>query len=214
MTLERGEHSFFSEPYYCTLLAALHASALALPADSQTWRGRIAVVAETLPAEHRRWLVPAATISYVNAMSDAVDALRRGEVDAVFDDEVTLRAYAGDALGLTPLPRSEQYFAVAMALGSRTLLNIVDRAIRELRREHPEIPNAFNRKTVADIGREEEAQADKQQPVPDMDRLIARIRKRGVLRVGIHPGVPGLCVTLRQAQGDRGRLRVTRVRRA
>ncbi len=45
-----------------------------------------------------------------------------------------------------------------MALGSRTLLNIVDRAIRELRREHPEIPNAFNRKTIAHIGREEEAQ--------------------------------------------------------
>ncbi len=79
-----------------------------------------------------------------------------------------------------------------MALGSRTLLNIVDRAIRDLRREHPEIPDAFNRKTVAHIGREEEAQADSQRAVPEMDRSIARIRQRGRLRVGIHPGVPGL----------------------
>ncbi len=202
MTLERGEHAFLSEPYYCTPLAALHASALALPADTQTWRGRIAVVAETLPASIVGGWFCAATISYVNAMSDAVGALRRGEVDAVFDDEVTLRAYAGDALGLTPLPRSEQYFSVAMALGSRTLLNVADRSIRELRREHPEIPNAFNRKTIAHIGREEEAKADTQRPVPDMDRLVARIRRRGVLRVGINPGVPGLCVALRQAQGD------------
>ncbi len=98
MTLQRGEHSFFSEPYYCTPLAALHASAMALPADSQTWRGRIAVVAQTLPASIVGGWFCAATISYVGAMSDAVDALRRGEVDAVFDDEVTLRGYAGDAL--------------------------------------------------------------------------------------------------------------------
>ncbi len=29
--------------------------------------------------------------------------------------------------------------------------------------------------------------------VPQMDRSIARIRRRGTLRVGVHPGVPGLC---------------------
>jgi beta-glucosidase/6-phospho-beta-glucosidase/beta-galactosidase/ABC-type amino acid transport substrate-binding protein len=201
MTHERGLHSFFSEPYYCTPLALLHASTLEFPANAQEWRGRIAVVADTLPGTKVGGWFPAATISYVKAMADAVDALHRGEVDAVFDDDVTLRQYAVGALGITQLPRSDQYFAVAMALGSRTLLNIVDHAIRDLRREHPEIPNAINRKTIAHIGREEEAKGDSKQPVPDMDRSVARIRKRGKLRVGIHPGVPGLC-TLRQAQGD------------
>jgi hypothetical protein len=163
--------------------------------------------ADTLPASIVGGWFPAATVRYVNAMPDAVEALRRGQVDAVFDDDVTLREYAGDALDLTQLPRSEQYFAVAMALGSRTLLNIVDRAIRELRREHPEIPNAFNRKTIAHIGREEEAQADAQRDVPKMDRSIARIRRRGVLRVGIHPGVAGLCTVspFDSAQGDKER---------
>ena len=194
LTLERSEHAFFSEPYYRTRFAALHASGLTLPADSQAWCGRVAVVAQTLPATTVGGSFPAATISYVDAMDDAVAALRRGDVDAIFDDEAMLRQYACDALTLTPLAGPPQYFAVAMALGSRTLLNIVDRAIRDLRREHPEIPNAFNRKTIAHIGREEEAEAEKQRPVPDMDRAIARIRKRGVLRVGIHPSVPGLCV--------------------
>ncbi|HEY6449080.1 MAG TPA: family 1 glycosylhydrolase [Candidatus Cybelea sp.] len=206
MTLGRLQHSFFSEPYYCAHLAALHASTFAPRANTQEWRGRVAVVAGTLPASIVGGWFPAASIRYVNAMPDAVDALRRREVDAVFDDDVTLRQYCGDGLALTQLPGSQQYFAVAMALGSRTLLNIVDRAIRELRREHPEIPDAFNRKTVAHIGREEEAQSDSKRAVPELDRSIARIRRRGVLRVGIHPGVPGLCTLspLDSAQGDKG----------
>jgi beta-glucosidase/6-phospho-beta-glucosidase/beta-galactosidase/ABC-type amino acid transport substrate-binding protein len=195
ITLERLEHAFFSEPYYCTHLAALHASGFALPSEVQVWRGRIAVVDDTLPARIVAGWFPAATLTYVSAMPDAVEALRAGKVDAVFDDEVTLREYARDTLAVTQLPSSEQYFAVAMALGSRTLLNIVDRAIRELRNDHPEIPNAFNRKTVAHIGREAEAEADAKRAVPEMDRSIARIRKRGKLRVGIHPGVEGLCKT-------------------
>ena len=193
MTPERGRHAFFSEPYYCASLVALHASSFTLPENAEDWRGRVAVVADTLPATIVGGSFPAATISYVKAMADAVEALRRAEVDAVFDDDVTLHQYAGGGFALARLPGPPQYFAVAMALGSRTLLNVVDRAIRELRRERPEIPNAFNRKTVAHIGREEEAEAESNRAVPEMDRSIARIRKRGKLRVGIHPGVPGLC---------------------
>jgi beta-glucosidase/6-phospho-beta-glucosidase/beta-galactosidase/ABC-type amino acid transport substrate-binding protein len=201
ITQERMQHAFFSEPYYGTHIVALHATA-ALPESLETWRGRVAVVADTLPATTVGGWFPAATIRYVKTMDDAVEALRRGEVDAIFDDDVALRQYVRDGLSLTQLPGPPQYFAVAMALGSRTLLNIVDRAIRELRREHPEISTAFNRKTVAHIGREDEAEAEKQRDVPEMDRSIARIRKRGRLVVGIHPGVEGLCVALRQVQGD------------
>ncbi len=198
LTLERGEHAFFSEPYYCTRFAALHAGGSAPAARALEWRGRVSVVAQMLPATKVGGWFPAATIVYANTMSEAVETLRRGEVDAVFDDEVMLRQYAGDALTLTKLDGPPQYFAVALALGSRTLLNIADRAIRELRRTHPEIPNAFNRKTIAHIGREEASKSDEGQAVPDMDPAITKIRKRGVLRVGVHPGVPGLCT----AQGD------------
>lgn len=200
LTLERGEHAFFSEPYYCTRLAALFPSTSALPPNVLQWQGRVVVVAQTLPARKVGGWFPAATIAYADTMADAIAALGRGDADAVFDDEAVLQQYAGDALAIRACDRSEQYFSAAMALGSRTLLNIADRAIRLLRRTHPEIPDAFNRKTVADIGREDEAQADTGPPVPDMDRAIAGIRKRGVLRVGIEPGVPGLC-TVRQPQG-------------
>ncbi|HLX26680.1 MAG TPA: family 1 glycosylhydrolase, partial [Candidatus Cybelea sp.] len=194
MTMERQEHAFFSEPYYCAHLSALHASSAQLPASLQEWHGRIAVVANTLPASIVGGWFPAATIRYVQTMTDAVEALHRGDVDAVFDDDITLQSYVSPSIELTRLPGRPQYFAVAMALGSRSLLNFVDRAIRGLRREHPEIPTANNRKTVAHIGRERDAAADDVRAVPDMDRSIARIRKRGKLVVGIHPGVEGLCV--------------------
>ena len=199
ITTERAQHVFFSEPYYRTRLAILHPSDSPPPADIVTWQGRIAVVGDMLAARIAGGWFPAAAITYVAGTGDGVEALRRGEVDALFDDDVTLHQYAGDALSLTPLPNSEQYFAVAMAPGSRALLNLVDRAIRELRRERPEIPDAFNRKTVAHIGREREAAAQSQREVPPMDRSIARIRRRGVLRVGIHPGVQGLCT---QSESD------------
>jgi beta-glucosidase/6-phospho-beta-glucosidase/beta-galactosidase/ABC-type amino acid transport substrate-binding protein len=214
MTLDRLQHAFFSEPYYITHLAVLHRSALPLPQPAQEWRGNVAVVADTLPARIVAGWFPAATIRYLPAMAQAVEALRSGDADAVFDDAVTLQEHTSDSFGLTPLPNSEQYFAVAMAPGSRTLLNIVDRAIRDLRREHPDMPNAFNRKTVAHVGREDEAQTagsardrSEQEPVPKMDRSVERIRRRGKLRVGIHPGVGGLC-TLRpntsEARGGTG----------
>jgi len=200
MTLERQEHAFFSEPYYCAYFSALHTSA-GLPADLQTWTGRVAVVAETLPASKVGGWFPAATIVYAKSMDEAVAALRGGGADAIFDDDVTLRQYAGGELSLTQLPGHPQYFAVAMALGSRTLLNIVDRAIRQLRREHPEMPDAFNRKTVAHIGREQDADSDAKRAVPELDRSIARIRKRGKLVVGIHPGVEGLCTSAPSYEG-------------
>ncbi|HYL27910.1 MAG TPA: family 1 glycosylhydrolase [Candidatus Nitrosotalea sp.] len=205
MTQERQQHAFFSEPYYCAHLAVLHANAFALPADLQTWRGRVSVVADTLPASIAGGWFPAATLSYAGSMAEAVEALKRGDTDAVFDDDVSLRQYRNDTLRITQLPGPPQYFAVAMALGSRTLLNIVDRAIRDLRRERPEIPSAFNRKTIAHLGRQEEAAADSERDVPEMDRSIARIRKRGKLIVGVHPGVEGLCssVTLSEVEGRR-----------
>ncbi len=174
MTPERAQYAFFSEPYYSEHFSVLHAGTLALPDDTHEWRGCVGVVAQTLNAEVVGGWFPAAMVRYFDTIDDAIGALRGGEVDAVFDADVALRQYAGDALVLTTLPGPEQYLAVAMALGSRTLLNIVDRAIRDLRQTHPEIPDAFNRKTVSHIGREADAQANASRPVPAMDRSIKR----------------------------------------
>jgi beta-glucosidase/6-phospho-beta-glucosidase/beta-galactosidase/ABC-type amino acid transport substrate-binding protein len=199
LTRKREQHAFFSEPYFCTHLAALHAATLALPADTLRWRANVGVVAQTLTADIVGGWFPAATIRYFESMEAAVAALRAKTIDAVFDDEAMLRAFADAGLSATRLPASEQYFAVAMALGSRTLLNIADRAIRDLRRQRSNIPNARNRKTIADVGDAGAPASSADDGVPDMDRSIERIRKRGVLRVGVHPGVPGLCEAVESA---------------
>jgi beta-glucosidase/6-phospho-beta-glucosidase/beta-galactosidase len=88
----------------------------------------------------------------------------------------------------------EEHYAVAIPLGSRALLNAVDRGIRELRKSHPQLTQCYNRKTVAHIGRSERDDASSQR-VPDLDASLRNIRKRGVLVVGVHPGVDGLCVS-------------------
>lgn len=193
ITRERLQIAFFSEPYYCAELAILHPADAGMPADTQSWRGTIAVAQDTHPASVIAGWFTAATIRYVPDVEAAVAALRNREVDGVFDDDVTLRQYAGNALSLTVLPKSDQCFAVAMPLGSRSLLNVADRAIRELRKERAEIPDIWNRKTVAHIGREREAQANDEEKVPPLDASFKRIKKRGKLRVGVHPGVPQLC---------------------
>jgi beta-glucosidase/6-phospho-beta-glucosidase/beta-galactosidase/ABC-type amino acid transport substrate-binding protein len=199
MTLQREQHAFFSEPYYKTYLAALHAESLTVLPEPQTWRGSVGVVSQTHTADIVGGWFPAATVRYFSSLGDAVDALRAGTLDCVFDDAISLQQYATDGLTLARLPHSEQYFAVAMALGSRTLLNVIDRAIRKLRHDGSDGPGGRNRKTVADIGREDDAQCDATTAVPTMDRSIQRIRRRGKLRVGVHPGVAGLCEKVESA---------------
>ena len=206
MTLERGEHAFFSEPYYCTPLAALHASTLALPADvanvaradrrgRRNASGRASSAAGSAPQRFRmstRCPTPSS-------------ALRRGEVDAVFDDEVTLRAVrrrrawphaaSGAPSNISP---SRWRSGAARCSTSRIAPSASCGA---------SIPR-FQTLSTAKRSRTSGAKKKRrryEQPVPDMDRSIARIRKRGVLRVGIHPGVPGLCI-----ESPFDRLRVTR----
>ena len=64
-----------------------------------------------LAALHRRRLVPGCDDSLSAAMPEAVQALRRGDADALFDDDVMLQEYAGRSVWITPLPNSAQYFA-------------------------------------------------------------------------------------------------------
>jgi beta-glucosidase/6-phospho-beta-glucosidase/beta-galactosidase len=64
----------------------------------------------------------------------------------------------------------EGEYSAAMALGSHTLLNVVNKAIRELKQE---------RTSAGELRH--------------VDKSVRAIQRRGTLRVGIHPGVPGLC---------------------
>lgn len=202
MTKDREQHALFSEPYFTAHVAALHTASLKLPADILRWRGRVGVAADMLPATIVSGYFPAADVRYFDSVGDAVRALERGDVDAVFDDDVALREFTDERHTLARLRGHGQHFAVAMAFGSRTLLNAVDRALRDFKAQHPELPNVLNRKTVAYVGTERIASGGYAEDVPSMDRSLQHIRKRGVLRVGIHPGVRGLCEEAASGDGS------------
>ncbi len=220
MTQARMERVLFSETYLTAHLCVLHARTTALPEKFEAWTGRVGVVAEGLPQQIAAKGFPAATIHQYPEMAAAVEALKRGEVDLVFDDDVILRSYVTGDFELKPLVGHEQHFAIAMALGSRALLNAVDIALREFKRRDPatglspwdramaaafpgeepgEPPHANNRRSIAHIGKapaRELVAGD----VPDLDRSLQGIRRRGVLHVGVHPGAPGLCIS--KSAGD------------
>lgn len=217
MTHARMEQVLFSETYLVARLCALHDSASPLPRNLTAWAGRVGVTSGTAPAHQCATYFPAAAVTRYADTQAAVAALRRGAVDLVFDDDVILREYAAGDLDLTPLGGAEQPFCVAMALGSRALLNAVDIALRDFKRRdsaglspwdramdsafpaqaHGDPPHVNNRKNVAHIGKTRTRQrggAASEMAVPDLDRSLQAVRRWGVLRVGIHPGVPGLCM--------------------
>ncbi len=194
MTHERMQHVLFSEPYVVAHPAVLHDASVALPESFDVWKGRVGVLQDAPMAEKAAGYFPDAAVTFYSDAPRAIDALDRGEVDALFDDDVILRQYSNDKRTLSNVPGNDQPFCVAMALGNRALLNAVDRALRAFKKDHPQLPNSDNRKTVADIGRSGAgAEADASSTVPDLDGSLERIRRRGVLRAGIHPGVDGLC---------------------
>jgi len=196
MTQDRSQHVLFSEPYFAAHLAALHPASSPLPASFAEWKARVGVTNETEPARVAAGFFPDAAIEYYPTLKEAVDALHAGAIDLVFDEDALLHEYASGTLVMTLVPGNEQLFAVAMALGSRALLNGVDRALRDFKKSRPNLPRGRNRKTIAYVGKttgQPEDDADTRR-VPDLDKSLRAIRKRGVLRVGIHPGVEGLCV--------------------
>ncbi|MHB8144258.1 MAG: family 1 glycosylhydrolase, partial [Vulcanimicrobiaceae bacterium] len=175
MTPQRMGHALFSEPYLVAHLAALHPVAVVLPASFEDWKGRVGVTAGSATAAQAAGRFPDAELRFFRESSEGVAALQRGELDLVFDDDVILAPYAAGDLTLTRLRGKDQRFAVAIAFGSRALLDAVDRVLRGFKHPGANLPPA-------------------QAGARDLDKSLQNIRKRGVLRVGIHPGVEGLCM--------------------
>ena len=195
MTQQRMGRVFFSEPYAMAHPALLHASSLALPSDLRTWKARVGVVESAPTASRVSGLFTAAQVEYYADPAEAVAASREGKVDLVYDLDLLLKQYASDGFVLTPVQNHGWPVGVVMPLGSRTLLNAVDRALRDYKTKHPGLPRGHNRKTIADMGKQKPAaQAGDASEIPDLDRSLQAIRKRGVLRVGIRPGTQGLCM--------------------
>jgi ABC-type amino acid transport substrate-binding protein len=171
----------------------LHADSLAVPSALQTWPIRVGVIADAPAAARVGGLFTAAQIEYYPDAAAAVAALQAESIDLVFDTDIILRQYATSGLTLTTAPGQGWPQCVAVALGNRALLNAVDRSLRAYKELHPELPSSHNRKTIADIGKVEETREFEAQ-AQELDESLRAIRKRGVLRVGIHPGVAAMCV--------------------
>ncbi|HLI96951.1 MAG TPA: family 1 glycosylhydrolase [Candidatus Baltobacteraceae bacterium] len=167
ITHHRMEYALFSRPYLTTHLAILHRVSEPVPKDLATWKARIGVVEGLPPASRAPGLFPDAAFSYYAHIGDALEALSARQIDAVFDQEAMIRQDATGELTLQVLDGDEQRYGVALALGSQTLLALVNAAILNDKRHDPS---------------------------REPDASVERIRKRGKLRVGIHPGIQGLCM--------------------
>jgi ABC-type amino acid transport substrate-binding protein len=167
ITHHRMEHALFSRPYLVTRLALLHRVSEPVQNDLGSWKVRIGLVEGLPPASRAPGLFPDAAFSYYTHIGDAIDALKKREIDVVFDQEAMLRQDAAGDFALDVLPGDEQRYAVALALGSQALLSLVNAAIAGDK--------------AHDAAREP-------------DNSVEGIRKRGKLRVGIHPGINGLCM--------------------
>lgn len=225
MTQKRMSRVLFSEPYAIAHPAFLRAASLTLPKDLHTWKGCVGVVEGAATSALVGGVFTAASVEYYPDPATAVAALHDGKIDLVFDLDVLLKQYAVDGFDLMPMKNHGWPIGVVMALGSRSLLNAVDLALRDYKKQHPELPRGHNRKTIADLGKAPApsptssstsaplpvpssasahspapspsssvvGQAQLAQEVPDLDGSLRAIRKRGVLRVGVRPGVEGLC---------------------
>ena len=209
MTQERMSRVLFSEPYAMAQPVLLHASSLVIPADLQTWKICVGVVDDAPTAARVGGLFTAARVEYYPDPSSATAALRAGKVDLVYDFDLLLKQYATDGIVLSPVKEHPLPVGVVMALGKRALLNAVDRALRDYKKQHPGMPHGHNRKTIAHVGKLDDASDSEDSDgnskygiaerssashAPDLDKSLQAIRKRGVLRVGIRPGVEGMCI--------------------
>jgi beta-glucosidase/6-phospho-beta-glucosidase/beta-galactosidase/ABC-type amino acid transport substrate-binding protein len=206
MTPDRMDDVLFTESYLDGRFAVLRSG------DGNAV-SRVGVTGATTAVECAGAFFPSAAISTFESLAAAVDALASAHVDAVFSDDILLEPYAKDGLRLEVLSDRAQPFCAAVSLGKRTLLNAIDLAVRAFKqvdasgtspwdrsmavafphRPTGPPPTTGRRATIASAGADD---ASLPTDVPQLDKSLESIRRKGVLRVGIHAGMPALCERL------------------
>ena len=193
ITHERMEQVLFSESYFATHAAALHAKTTSIPDSPTNWKATIGVLESSKASESVGARFPDATVLYFADIAAGLAALRAGKIVLLYSDEALVAPYANGDLTMTRLPGYARHYAVAVPPGHHALLDAIDCAIDSLRPQHPEMPRAHGRATVHHVGKR--AALAPPDPQREIGASVAQIRKRGRIRIGIHPGVPGLCET-------------------
>src|ERR1700693_3053006 len=116
-THDRMDQVLFSEAYFIAHLSLLCARTFIRPAAFAEWIGRVGVTVNSAAAQTTPTFFTKAKIQNYAGGDAAVEALQRGEIDVVFDDDVVLRPHESEELTLMSLDAPDQPFAVAMAPG-------------------------------------------------------------------------------------------------
>jgi len=180
-THDRLTDVLFSETYLDVHPAALHAAGTKVPKSFRGWRGRVGVISGTVTGARAGARFVSASVTYFRHVVDAVTALRAGTIDLVVDDDAMLAQYATIGIVCSRLRGNARGYSAATAMGAHSFLDAVDDAIRAFALTHPEAAHHHGRHVAAPV------------PSGPLDPSLANVRKRGELRVGIHPGVEGLC---------------------
>ena len=216
ITPDRQKSLAFSEVYFTTdLCLAVRADQAVHSVADLTGKVVGVVKGSTSQTVIPRVLIVADSAEY-DTYADAFAALDLKSIDAVLGDRVILEScferapgryrFTHDALGV-------ETYAAALPLGSRDLLDIVDDAVRTFKEsgrwkasyaEHfsadevPEAPALGRRETIADVSTNPQAARGAREG-PAKRSVLAKIRKRGYLTVGVKDDVRGL--SLMDAKG-------------
>ncbi len=191
ITHARMEQVLFSESYFLTHAAVLHAKGRTMPASRVGWKATIGVVQSSEASESVGARFPDATVLYFPDIAAAVAALGSGSIEFLYSDEALIAPYATEGRTLTRLQGYTRHYAVAVPPGHHALLDAIDRAIEKLRARNTAIPHGHGRATLHRVGRPSVLVPP--DPEREIGASVVQIRKRGRMRIGIHPGVPGLC---------------------
>lgn len=135
-TPERERVVAFSEVYYVAGQRLLVPGA-SVARDAADLVGKtIAVVKGSTAAERLEELVPRGTAKVVGDYPAALDALDRGQADALLADDTILRGLMlqhADRYKVIGMLLTEEPYAAAVAPGQRELLDIVDVAVRSFK---------------------------------------------------------------------------------
>lgn len=214
ITRERDLQVAFSEVYYVAGQALLVSVKSSLQQPEDLAGKTVAVVTSSTAEAGIFELIPTANVLTVSDYEEARRALDFEQAAAILADDTILLGImqqypgqyrlAGDKLTAEP-------YAAAVAKGNRSLLNVVDVAIRKFKESGawaesfarhfpnqpiPEPPRLARRSTLADIsGRKSDRDVVKSPDVPlpqaQSQTVLRRTQQRGYINIAVKDNVPG-----------------------
>jgi beta-glucosidase/6-phospho-beta-glucosidase/beta-galactosidase/ABC-type amino acid transport substrate-binding protein len=195
-TPERERQVLLSEPYESALPVLLVPASSAIHDRRDLGGAKVAVVRGSTSASLLRSLPRAPRLRLVHMLRDGLELLRRGRVDGLATDDLLLDSLVRPedlAWRRVPLATSRKWYCAAVAPHREGLLQEVDAAIREVVAPSDDPSGlaiaAHPRRLVALARRpplpQDAAPPPSKHPAARRARAIARIRKRGLITVGV-----------------------------